>query len=94
MPPRTNRPNVAYLYHDGIQPEPVKMVIMEIREELKMRKLTYSYIAEKSGIKNTSICMYLSGKLNPKIDTLMKMADALDMKLIVCLGEKPQEEHG
>ena len=92
MPPRTDRPNVEYVYYEGFQDAPVRMVIMEIREELKIRNLTYNYIAEKSGIGKTNIYMYLSGKLNPKIDTLMKIADALDMNLIVCLGEKPQEE--
>lgn len=88
MPPRTNRPNVDYLYYDGLQAGPVKMVIMEIREELKMRQLTYDYLGQRSGIGKTNIYMYLSGRRTPKIDTMIKMADALDMNLIVCLGDR------
>lgn len=50
-----------------------------IRDTRKMRGLTQREVGEKCGIAESTIRQYELGKLNPKIETLKRIADALDV---------------
>lgn len=61
---------VADVLYDG-RPESLK--------KLRLRMgYSQSQLAEKIGMKQPNICEFESGKRRPSIDTLMRLADALD----------------
>ena len=50
-----------------------------LSKALKLRGVTQSELAEKTGINFSSISSYVSGRFEPKRTPLMKMAKALDV---------------
>lgn len=58
-----------------------------IRAARKDRKLTQKQLGELCGIAEPTIRRYELGKLNPKYETLQRIADALDIHIYVLLGE-------
>lgn len=62
--------------------------VEEINEELKNRKLKRIDLAEKLNINIATLSKQLSKKSNMTVKTMYKITEALDMKLIVCLGDK------
>lgn len=48
-----------------------------IKEVMKEKGMTSASLAEKVGIHKTSVSLIINGKMNPTLDTIEKMADAL-----------------
>ncbi len=67
-----------------------KMHYMELVEVIKQRrevlKVTQEYLAEISGVSLRTLKQFESGKGNPTLFTLQKLADALGLEL--CLKSK------
>lgn len=69
-----------------------------IREARKARGMTQRELGERSGIAEPTIRKYESGRLNPKIETLQKLAEALDTPVCAlccggaCAGDEKREE--
>lgn len=59
----------------------------KIREIRKARGLTQKELGEKAGIAEPTIRRYELGKLNPKIETVKKIADALGVDMNALYGE-------
>lgn len=58
-----------------------------IKELRKEKGLTQKQLAEKSGISEISIRKYETGERRPKIQTLKKISDALDVPLSTFVGD-------
>lgn len=54
--------------------------------------MTQKTLGEKSGIAEPTIRRYESGKLHPKLETIRKIADALEVPVLALLGETIQNE--
>lgn len=54
---------------------------MRIKELIKKRGLTAKEVASVAGITEAMLSNVASGKGNPNLQTLMKIADALDVKV-------------
>ncbi|GAB3923469.1 helix-turn-helix domain-containing protein [Larkinella terrae] len=54
-----------------------------IRNTRKNRSLTQKELGRRLGISESAVNKYESGKENPTLQTLSKIADALDMKLSI-----------
>lgn len=52
-----------------------------LREILKERGVTVGQFAEQSGISQSNLSNYMGGKISPTLDTLTKIADALDVDI-------------
>ena len=65
----------------------------KIREIRKARGLTQKELGEKAGIAEPTIRRYELGKLNPKIETVKKIADALgvDMNCLLYTSPSPRD---
>lgn len=57
-----------------------------IREARKRKGLTQRELGEKLGIGEPTVNKYESGKQNPTVDTLKRIADALGVTLNISLG--------
>lgn len=62
--------------------------VKEIDEELKNEKMSRSNLASKLNINVSTLSKQLSRKSNMTVKTMYKITEALDMKLIICLGDK------
>ena len=63
-----------------------------IRQNRLNKKMTQKELGEKAGIAEPTIRRYELGKLNPKFETLQKIADALDVGIDKLKGIKPLPE--
>lgn len=54
---------------------------LRLREILKERKITIAQFAELSGISQSNLSNYMMGKVSPTLETLNKIADALNIEL-------------
>lgn len=54
---------------------------IRLREILKERGITVGQFAELSGISQSNLSNYMSGKISPTLDTLTKIADALEIDI-------------
>lgn len=52
-------------------------MIFRLREILKERQLTIGEFSKKSGISQSNLSNYMSGKVSPTLDTLTKIAKSL-----------------
>jgi transcriptional regulator with XRE-family HTH domain len=52
-------------------------MIFRLREILKERQLTIAEFSKKSGISQSNLSNYMSGKVSPTLDTLTKIAESL-----------------
>ena len=68
----------------------------QVREEVigrykacrKAKKMTQSELAQITGISQPNITRFESGRFNPSLDMMVRIATALDMKLDIQLTEK------
>lgn len=59
-----------------------------LRQCRQAKGLTIEQLSAKSGITQGNICKTETGKYNPRIDSLVRIADALDMQIkLVPLGD-------
>lgn len=54
---------------------------LRLREILKERNLTVAQFAEMSGMSQSNISNYMNGNISPTLDTLHKIANALDIEI-------------
>lgn len=57
-----------------------------LKEALVLRDITPAELARRSGVGRSAICKYMQGKIHPKSDNLMKLADALMVSSAWLLG--------
>ena len=64
----------------------------KIREFRKARGMTQKELGEKSGIAEATIRRYELGKLNPKFETVKKIATALNVPAAIFFEPSPKEQ--
>lgn len=65
----------------------------KIQEERKRRKMTQEDLAKAIGIKQQTICAYENGKIEPKLERLIVISDALSVPVELFLpGELNKNE--
>ena len=84
-----------YIYDDNGQPILIDLLQKDTREKViayfvqcrKEKKMTQADIARRTGIPRTNITRFESGRYNPSLEMLVKIAAALDMKLELVLKQ-------
>lgn len=84
-----------YIYDDNGQPILIDLLQKDTREKIiayfvqcrKEKKMTQADIARRTGIPRTNITRFESGRYNPSLEMLVKIAAALDMKLELILKQ-------
>lgn len=56
---------------------------MKLKEQRERKKMTQIELAERANLPRSTITRFESGQANPTIDTLYRVAEALDMRLRV-----------
>lgn len=59
-----------------------------IKELLKLKNITQTELAKKLGIHKQSLTVWLNGNKNPKIETIAKIAEILNVPIIDLLESK------
>ena len=54
---------------------------LRLREILKEKNITIGQLSELSGISQSNISNYMSGKISPTLDTLNRLANSLNIEL-------------
>jgi UDP-N-acetylglucosamine 1-carboxyvinyltransferase len=76
--------HVVYLHYNAINvTEATKKVGDLIRQTRRAKGLTQKELGEKLGIGDPTINKYESGKQNPTVETLEKIAQVLNVELII-----------
>lgn len=76
-------------YEDNFIPDKIKILrentAREMKDIRKEQKITQNELAEKIGTKKSNISRFESGKYNPTLDFMAKMADGLgkEIKIII-----------
>lgn len=65
-----------------------KDIVVQYIEARKKKNLTQEELANRLHVKRPNISRFESGDYNPTIDMLVKMAECLDMQLVVELKEE------
>lgn len=66
-------------------------VIQQYRKCRKDKKMTQTELARRTGISQPNINRFESGKYNPSLEMMVRIALALDMELDIRLREKAAE---
>lgn len=64
------------------------MLLNEIRKERKRQGLSQEQLAKNSGLSRCSIINYESGRRDPKIKDLKKIARALNVSVTELIGQE------
>lgn len=65
---------------------------LRIKEILNQRGITLKDFAQKSGISASNLSNYLNGNISPTLETLKKIASALDIDIVELFKEKDDIE--
>lgn len=68
------------------------MFAKNLRVAMEERRITLTELAGITGISKSGISQYLSGKVTPKSDFLVKLADALDVTVEWLLAVHTEDE--
>ncbi|WP_288722818.1 helix-turn-helix transcriptional regulator [uncultured Bacteroides sp.] len=60
---------------------------LRIKEIMSKRGVTSAWLAEKVGISKVAVSNIITGKSYPSLDTIKKIADALNVSIIKLIGE-------
>lgn len=90
------RNNMDYIYVNGNEQVLIEAQQSQVRSEVigqykkcrKDKKMTQIELAKRTGISQPNINRFESGKYNPSLEMLVKVALALDMELNIQLREK------
>ena len=63
-------------------------MVFRLREILKDKNMTIGQLSEISGRSQSNLSNYMSGKISPTLDTLNKLASALDIELVDLFRKK------
>ena len=89
----------SQFYKSGINIEYIqnnvrKSLVREYTYLRKLKGLTQAEVAERAGISRTNISRFESGKYNPTLDMLEKLATAMHLDISVTLDFKKMDgEH-
>lgn len=81
--------NMDYIYTDDAEPILIETLQKDTREVIiaqfvqcrKEKKMTQADVARRTGIPRTNITRFESGRYNPSLEMMVKIAAALDMSL-------------
>lgn len=62
------------------------MDIAVLKQIRRIKKVKIQDLAKKTGLNVRTISLIENGKANPRIDTLEKIAEALDCKIVIAIG--------
>ena len=63
-------------------------IARQLREVRKAEGMTQQHLAELVGTKKSNISRFESGKYNPSVEFLMKLADGLGKEIQIVVGDK------
>ena len=74
-------------YEDGIVPKNSQAIRMDMAKQMKAARLgmnlTQQVVAERAGTKKSNISRMESGKYNPTLDFLVKVAESMDKQISI-----------
>ena len=73
---------------ESIQLETRKQLIEQLIRYRKAKKITQADISENTGIQRHNISRLESGKYNPTLDMIVRVADSIGLEVEVTLKEK------
>lgn len=65
-------------------------MVFRLREILKERHITLGQFSEVSGISQSNLSNYMSGKVSPTLDTLGRISDALGINITELFRKKEE----
>ncbi len=77
---------------EGLQKETREQVIGNYVKCRKDKKLTQENLAQLSGISRPNITRFESGKYNPSLEMMVRIAAAMDMELQISLVKKKNKK--
>lgn len=83
---KNNKKQVA-----NIQMETRRQLIEQLISYRKSRKITQADISESTGIQRPNISRLESGKYNPTLDMIVRVADSIGLEVEITLKEKDNE---
>lgn len=81
-------PNGETFLIENVQADARKSLVNQYIACRKSKGITQVELSKRTGISQPNITRFESGKQNPSLEMLVKMAEALDMKLEIVLKEK------
>ena len=73
---------------DTVYGTPKQSIARQLREVRKAEGMTQQHLAELVGTKKSNISRFESGKYNPSVEFLMKLADGLGKEIQIVVGDK------
>ncbi len=74
-------------YEDGVVPKNSRDVRMDMAKQMREARLgmnlTQQVVAERAGTKKSNISRMESGKYNPTLDFLVKVAESMDKQISI-----------
>ncbi|MDE6626627.1 MAG: helix-turn-helix domain-containing protein [Lachnospiraceae bacterium] len=78
---------------ESAQREAKQEVISQYVQCRKDKKITQDELAKRSGMARTNITRFESGKYNPTLEMMVKIASALDMEVSIKLQEREDKQY-
>ena len=79
-------------YEDGVVPQLNQEIRTEFAKQMReirlSQNLTQQVLADRVGTKKSNISRFESGKYNPSVEFLMKLADGLGKEIQIVVGDK------
>ena len=73
---------------ENVQIETRKQLIEQLIRYRKAKKITQADISESTGIQRPNISRLESGKYNPTLDMIVRVADSIGLEVEITLKEK------
>ena len=67
-------------------------MVLRIKEILSQKGMTLKELSQLSGITQSNLSNYLNGNISPTLDTLIKIANHLEIEVRELFGEKDDVE--
>lgn len=64
---------------------------LQIKEIMSKRNVTSAWLSEKVGISKVAVSNIVTGKSSPSLDSLIKIADALNVSITELIGEEKED---
>lgn len=92
--------DMDYIYTDGNEAVLIEAVQKNTRADViqkfincrKSKKMTQADLARRAGIPRPNITRFESGTYNPSLEMMVRIAAALDMRLMIQLEDKPEND--
>lgn len=80
--------NKNEIFIEHLQNNVRKSLVRQYIYARKIKKLTQEQVAQRAGIARTNVSRFESGEYNPTLEMMVKLANAMDMDLVINLEEK------